>query len=230
MAADLCLFDTPINIPFVIGISGKKRSGKDTVANMLTECFDRDNTALANPQSVTRYSMAQKLKDVLMIMGYTFEQLNGNEKESSCQHSSGLTPRQAMQNVGMFFRQHGNYWLNCFVDKLRDINDTSNSVVIVSDIRFEDEANFIKNAWGIRIHLVTNQREGKAPLAAGAACTDKLYDQHISENSIDVSGADYIIDNNGTLDNLKKNVERLFDKIVDDRKRLLSSYKKHDDI
>lgn len=163
--------------------------------------------------------MAGKLKELLVTMGYTDEQLNGNNKELPCGHSSGLTPRKAMQYFGMFFRQPINYWLNCLATVIQQADE--NTVVIISDIRFKDEAQFVREGWGNLVYVLRDQIHltamGLSP------------DVHVSENSIDVCDADYCVENNASVDDLKIQTKMIFNKLITQRKKMLQLYEKYKD-
>ena len=55
----------------IIGISGKKRSGKDTISDYLIQEY-----------KFIKYGFADPIKDIAkIIFGFTEEQLYGNEKD-----------------------------------------------------------------------------------------------------------------------------------------------------
>ncbi len=73
-----------------------------------------------------------------------------------------------------------------FIDK--------NEVIIIKDIRFENEAAFIRNHEGQIWHIVRNNVE--------------KVNAHRSELGISVSNSDIVIDNNGTLEQLAAAVDK----------------------
>lgn len=151
----------------LIGIAGKKRVGKDTAAAILAKEFD-----------MSTFAFAGKIKDMLEALGFHY---SDDMKYQPCGHSSGMTPREAMRYIGMELRTPINYWIQCARAQLER---TPN--LIISDVRFADEAQFIHENHGIIIMI---NRE--LPL-----------DEHTSE-SLHGIDADYYIDNNGTVDELK---------------------------
>lgn len=171
----------------LIGICGKKRHGKDTVAQILKKNYGYGIHHFADP-----------LKEACsLIFGFTDEQLNGADKEA-IDGFWKTTPRNIMQVVGTeLFRDElpkyvdgiGNdIWLKSFIKRYDDTKR-----VVIADVRFENEYNWIKSAGGIVIKV---QR---------VSLNDK--DMHASENTS--LPADFVITNDGTIGDLEVEVERI---------------------
>lgn len=65
--------------PLIIGISGRKQSGKSTTANYLYH-----NLKDVRFQNITIFTFAEPLKEMLRtIMGLTWEQLNGTDEQKN---------------------------------------------------------------------------------------------------------------------------------------------------
>jgi hypothetical protein len=75
---------------------------------------------------------------------------------------------------------------------------TKDFVYLISDCRFPNEADFVKNNNGILIKVI-----GKA----FETDRDKMHESEIALDNYDKF--DYIIDNTGTLDDLKNNIFNL---------------------
>lgn len=173
----------------IIGVCGKKFSGKSTVARLLH-----------NATGYEVVSFADKLKDVCCVLsGCTREQLEDYEfKENElvpdylrpyCGNAEKPTYRAFLQHFGSEVMRgvNDNIWIDCTLG-----NCGSN--VIVPDVRFPNEAKAVKARGGIVIKVV---REG---------CGG---DSHCSEVSIDDIVPDYTLFNDTTLENLVANVDTL---------------------
>ena len=207
----------------LISVSGKKGSGKNLVAAIIT-----DLTYDQAPWEVK--SFADKLKYITCsLIGCTREQLENREfKEKelgeewwywcifkTSQRVSYLdnkefdksdlsvnlikpTVRELLQEVGTDAMRnviHPNIWVNGL---FADYN--ASSKWIISDTRFPNEIESIKkhNGLTIRINRDSFLRTGKV--------FDT--DNHESETALDdYQGFDYVIDNNGTIEELKEVVK-----------------------
>ena len=199
----------------IIGISGKKRSGKDTISNFLIDNYD-----------FIKYGFADPIKDIAkIIFGFTDEQLYGNLKEK-IDDRWGISPRNFFQKFGTeygrcifqehfpeIFDNHNKKTLNkktlnkktlwVLVFKkwyLKKIKENPSIKIVINDVRFIDEYNCIKELGGYILKVERN---------------NLIVDQHISENDLDKSFEndktleyDTIIENNGTL-------QDLYDKIIE---------------
>lgn len=164
----------------IIGLSGRKQSGKDTLFGLLKESLP--------DLKVERVAFADALKrEVAHACGVTVEQI---EREKS-------RWRGLLQHWGTEFRRHDNenYWIDRAREKIETERGLGADVTVVTDVRFENEAGMVRDMGGLLVRIV---RHG-----AGAA------DSHSSETSMDNQPYDLSIDNTGTLEALKSNVQLL---------------------
>ncbi len=98
-----------------------------------------------------------------------------------------------------------NFWLKKLADKIN--NDNENDVIIITDARFPNEIEDIQdyvNDW----RFVPIRIEREIPRNA-------LINEHSSEKALDdYKFWEYIVDNNGTLENLKESSSRAVDEIL----------------
>ena len=203
--------------PNLIGISGKMGSGKDTLSIVMNYIAD-DNA----PDSIGRWTQdvddfayknkkySEKLKYmVCFLIGCNRSDLEDREfKEKELgEEWDGLTPRKLLQLLGTEAgRQiiHPNIWVNAlFADYENNKSEwlsATNSKWIITDVRFPNEANIIKEKGGIMIRINRPQY-----LDNGLVIRKN---EHLSETSLDeYDKFDYVIENDGD------SVQDLIDKV-----------------
>lgn len=177
--------------PLLIGLSGLARVGKDTAAQHLV-----------NQHGFQSYAFMDPLRDGLMhILNLEPSDFEGEQKEQVLPWL-GRSPRYLMQTLGTEWGRdtvHPELWLLLAVqnlDLLARTHDTARGFV-VSDLRFENEAEFIRQRGGVVIHI---QR-----IAAGAVAP------HRSEGGIWGAQGDWFLPNDGTIEDLQTNLNKIVD-------------------
>jgi energy-coupling factor transporter ATP-binding protein EcfA2 len=193
-----------MSLPKLIGILGRSRSGKDTVANIIMDLY---------PNYYKIYRFAQPIKNALTeIYNFTPEQLEDDQKEQiDCRYN--ITPRKAMQEMTMFYLdKHGPGF---FSDKLFTIYDNNNNNnnqnntqnntqnnnqygTIIPDVRYEHDIYQIRKRGGIILKITR----------------PSLTVQHVIENNIIDLNGDYEIINDGDIQLLKTRLTQIFNQIL----------------
>lgn len=208
----------------LIGISGKIKSGKDTVGEMLYNlgCVE---------YNVYKYSFADSLKKIVAsIVDCNYESLNDQEFKAShipnfmkitkdgiithvvpCSKVfykdifrtyEVVTYREALQFFGDKFRsEYGqDFWIRMLRSNLISGELSFN---IITDVRYKNEADFIKSNKGILIRVDRPEIQ-----------TPKNISSHSSEIELDnYPNFDYVIENNGTLEELESKVRLIYNSI-----------------
>ena len=207
----------------IIGICGFIGSGKDTVADYLT-----------NFHEFRRESFANSLKDaVAQVFGWDRTMLEGRTKQarewreqvdpwwSDRLKMPELTPRWVLQHWGTEVCRYGfhdDIWIASLENKLRHSEDD----VVISDCRFPNEIAAIKRAGGQVVRVVRgpepewydaalafNRGEnGNMRWATSKSQLNKLK-IHASETAWVGTKFDAVLDNNGSLDDLYLQIQRL---------------------
>ena len=128
----------------IIGLVGKAKSGKDTVADYLVQNFDFKKVAFADD-----------LKRLCVDMfNLTDEQVNTQEGKATIDTRYNLTPRELLQMVGTdWFRSvYPMIWVDRLATKLRAAGPNDNYVV--TDIRFANEMAVIQQLGGYNVKLI----------------------------------------------------------------------------
>jgi hypothetical protein len=127
----------------LIGISGKRGSGKDLLGSILV-----------GEHGFKRFSFAQSLKKhVRDFMNLTEEQTDGELKEKPTAYVRGdwscWTPRELMIEVGQFYRKFdSNFWVRKVLPYALDERNAC-----ITDVRFNNEAEAIRSAGGLLVRL-----------------------------------------------------------------------------
>ena len=205
----------------IIGICGFIGSGKDTIADYLT-----------TEHGFRRDSFAATLKDAIsMIFGWDRDLLEGRTKYSrewreqrdewwSERLGREITPRLMLQLWGTEVCRrgfHNDIWVASLENKVRQSKDD----VVISDCRFPNEIQAIRNQGGIVIRVVRGPEPDwyKAALdynaglkrvgwAIGRDTLEKA-GVHASEYSWVGTDFDYVLNNNGSVDDLYRQVSDL---------------------
>jgi hypothetical protein len=198
----------------IIGICGFIGSGKDTAADYLV-----------NFHEFRRDSFAATLKDaVAAVFGWDRELLEGRTKQArewreqidpwwaERLNMPELTPRLVLQLWGTEVCRrsfHDDIWIASLESRLRNSKDN----IVISDCRFPNEIKAIKNAGGIVVCVERGIQPHWVDIAVQAnkgvaSAANWLSDEkiHASETAWVGTNFDYILDNNGTVDDLYKRI------------------------
>ena len=125
----------------VIGLHGRARSGKDTVANFI----------LAYRGGYI-YSFADPIRAMLVPLGIDMRDPYWQDRKEEDIPALGASPRRLMQTLGTEWgRELINPELWLILAKQRLINFGPG--MIVADVRFENEAAWIRSQGGRIIHI-----------------------------------------------------------------------------
>ena len=211
----------------IISIVGFIGSGKDTVADYL-----------ANIHQFRRESFASTLKDsVAAVFGWDRTLLEGRTRQSREWRETvdpwwanrlnlpHLTPRWVLQQWGTEVVRksfHDDTWIASLENKIRKITDD----VVISDCRFVNEIQAIRNQGGIVVRVTRGEvppwynwaveynnsaimRRGEMMRTADQEESPIKYKIHLSEWAWAGTKFDHVFSNNGTLDELYKSINDL---------------------
>ena len=178
------------NLPRIIAICGRKRTGKDTIAQHLCEKYGYKNAKFADP-------LKQAVKG---LFGFTDRQIEVDKEELD--PFWGITPRNAMQFIGSHVVQFEFQKLlpgisrDFFVKSL--LAKYENQHIVISDMRFKHEYDAIQRIEGSLIIKVTRDVED--------------LDTHISEIEVDEIHPECCVHNNGTIKMLIERIDHILGK------------------
>jgi hypothetical protein len=124
----------------IIGFSGRMGCGKTTAAKYLVANYNFRRVRFAGP-----------LKAMMAALGLSQEEIEGSLKETPCDLLCGKTPRWAMQSIGTEWGRDmiGSELLVNAWHRAR----IGHELVVVDDVRFENEAAAIKSAGGVLVRI-----------------------------------------------------------------------------
>ena len=160
----------------LIGITGKARSGKNTIADLILSHVGGYHYAFADPIRAMMaaldidmsdpYWQARKEKPILVL---------------------GKSPRQMMQTLGTEWGRncvHPNLWVILAAAEFAK----AGRGMVISDVRFENEAAWLRETGGLLIHVVRNN-------------LPEVH-AHSSEAGVEFKPGDMQLTNDGTLEEL----------------------------
>ena len=176
--------------PLLIGLTGPARSGKSTAAEHLVGTYLLEHYAFADP-----------LRDGLMaIFNLDPTDFEGDRKEQPLAWLE-RSPRQLMQSMGTEWARntvHPDVWVKLAEQNLEYMTKALGAVlgIIVSDVRFENEADLIRRRGGTVIHILRPNALAVNP--------------HISEAGIAANSADLTLPNYGTVEGFLRSLDEVF--------------------
>ena len=169
--------------PMLIGLSGKAGSGKDTAGKFLCDRY-----------KCLHYYFAKPLKEGAKIMfALTDEQIKNKEQVIE---PWGMSPRKLYQRLGTEVGRgiDVNIWVK---NAEMFVRQNAGFTVVITDVRFSNEAFWIHNRGGVVINIVREQNDIKE-------------NKHSSEDGLKPDDIDLTIYNNGTIEELKMSLTSTF--------------------
>lgn len=178
----------------LIGLMGKKYSGKDTASDIIVSNYN-----------FKKISFAEPLKKICMEL-FNFSQEQMETKKETIDERWNTTPRTVLQYIGTeVFRKdinkiiphiENNFWVKSL--EYNYIGKYDN--LVISDVRFQNEVDMIHKYGGIVIKLTRDNNN---------------IDNHESESNIDyIINYDYVVNNNSTLNDLTNSIMDILKNII----------------
>lgn len=192
---------------YKIAICGKAKSGKNTIAKMIKKELSKHE-----PISCGYIAFADPVKSIARTMFPDMPEkyLTGSSEyrnstiPGAFKESIPLTVRQLLIDIGTGLGRayKADIWLDVFDYNLAKLENKNHNMIILTDCRFINEHNHIKNKGFFNLKIVRDQ-------------SDNI--NHISEteqDSIPISDFDYVVYNNGSLNDLKIEVQKVVNKLI----------------
>ena len=170
----------------LLGLAGPAGAGKDTAANILKELYGYESLAFAGV-----------LKGMLNVAGVLEPR---REDKEAVNPAWGFSYRHAAQTLGTEWGRalHPDFWVQATQRQL----ETMQGHVVITDVRFENEARMIRRSGGVVVHITgrrTALSEATAAHASEAGLAHLIWDENLR--------------NDGTLPQLTANIGDLLQRI-----------------
>lgn len=172
-----------------IAITGRMRSGKDTVAAYIGHHY-----------SHTLMGFGEGVADVIATY---FPEAWADGK-----------PRKHFQVIGQGFRQlNPDIWVDDLVRRMKGLDR-----VVVTDLRQQNEYERLKQLGFTILKVEAGEAERIERIKAAGESVDYDTLHHETEESVDSLPFDYLISNNATLDDLYRQVDWVMNELRKDEK------------
>ena len=173
----------------LIGLTGPARTGKSSAANHLAQEHNFECYAFANPIR----------EGVAAIFNLNPEDFEGEAKEQPIAWL-GRSPRQLMQLLGTEWGRHmisANLWIDLAEQNLSCMEELFSTApgFVISDVRFENEADFIRKRGGTIIHLSRADAPSVNP--------------HLTEAGVAIQPNDLILQNDDGIEDLYGQIDEM---------------------
>lgn len=195
----------PRTQPLILGISGKKRHGKDSVAQILSARW-----------GVQRLAFADHLKWLAMkTWDLSFEQVYGDDLKEVVDPRWGLTPRFMLQQLGTQVGRniHVETWVRKALDTIQ--RAYRGEIVLLPDLRAREFGEFTFTPGTAAVWAIPDCRfpgEADAVHRAGGVVIKVVRpsvvstDTHASETEVDQVQEDHLVINDGSVADLEQHV------------------------
>jgi hypothetical protein len=165
-------------LPPIIGIVGRSRAGKDTIASIIIEL---------HPEYQIQRLASPLKKAVAALYNFSPTQLEDDTKEV-VDTRWNKTPREAIQSLTDYMMSY--MGTDFFTRRL--YNDSAiPKHMIICDVRYDHDIVEIKKRGGIVIKVDRSTN---------------MHIKHLFENHVDALVGDFEVHNNGTIDDLRREV------------------------
>lgn len=184
----------------LIGLHGKAGCGKSTVGDYLTKSQDAIQLSFALPLKLAA-------TELFAISFDYFE--NQDLKNQKLLEWPEYTPREILQKLGTEGMRNlfgENFWIKRMNLEI-ETNVYDGDLVVITDCRFQNEVDYIKDNGGIVIHLTRAGADGKVGIQ-----------NHASEAELDFStftDSNYVrVSNDGTIHKLYENIDHIVNHLI----------------
>jgi hypothetical protein len=177
----------------IIGITGIKESGKDLAATYIHQFY--------------KYKIFKFAAPIIEIIIFLLKSAGVSKKniyKYTTSNKEDIVP-EVNASYRMLAKGIGTTWGRDFIKNdiwinIVELASADCKKVVISDLRLDNEAEWIKNKDPKNIIIKLNRNTGNV-------------DDHITEAGINPSYIDYTIDNNGSLGDLYKELDKILKKL-----------------
>lgn len=194
--------------PCIVAFTGKKGAGKDTAARILKDLMIKKWGKKEVTEDVRHFAFADPLKQaceiIFMLEHHQLHDPLG--KENPDPRWGNKSARELMQLFGTEVTRNIDPDTFCKNMRYRIEESPPYYVILITDCRFENEAKLVHELGGKIVQITRAVPDAKRV----------KFGDHASEMGIPSEYVDFTIANDGpNTDDLRKELDNLFDKLVD---------------
>lgn len=189
-----------MSFPKIIAIAGLKGSGKNTVADIIQDLYDKD----ANFETIAFADPIRKQIEHIFSLDGSDKQYDSFKRSTMLFNvghpgSQSIYSRRAVREIGMLMRSYDE---NQFTKYVHDrIESDPSKTWIITDLRFQNELDYLMGyPLGNTLIIKVNR--------------DVEKDNHVTEQGIADEFCGVILNNNGTRDDLTFQIENELNKYI----------------
>jgi ABC-type oligopeptide transport system ATPase subunit len=178
----------------IIALNGYSGSGKDTVGKIIQDLLQKeDDTSMGFPSWEIKKFADKVTQCFKLITGTNYHKLSREEKEK-CRD----------QYIEFAEKQKEIFGENVWINSLFCYQELQNPNWIISDLRFPNEYQVVKDREGIVVKINRFNKEHFNDVANGREAV-----LHSSETSLDNHNFDYVINNDSDIPHLIEEVRKM---------------------
>lgn len=197
-----------------IAISGKARSGKDTFSSLFIQQYiNKTKIHWSKYNSVIiAASLADPIKEIIMTMFPKTDKdilYGASEKRSNIvpgvfRNEQPVTYRQLLQELGTEVGRSykDTIWLDVMDHKIELAEQNNVELFIINDVRFKNEFLHLKNS-GFKMIRIKRRKS-----------SNMKHSSETEQNDILDNEFDFVINNNGTIENLYKKISKILSDVI----------------
>lgn len=137
----------------IVGLHGKAGAGKDTAAQYLAEALQ------ARQRKTATMAFAEPMRAALLAMGVPSSYIYNRELKEQPVPGFGRSYRELAQTMGTEWGRTYNgddFWIQLLAERVVVLGTAGRlpDVLLVTDVRFQNEADWIKARGGLLVHVV----------------------------------------------------------------------------
>lgn len=178
----------------IIGIAGHAGAGKGTIAKWFGDVHQAFEDSFAFPIKQTLIGMFPQW--------LTWKHFEDRDLKEAAIPELGRSPRELAQLLGTEFgrRAHSDLWVIMLAERMkRYFPHGRTTPYVIADLRFDNEADWIRANGGIVIHVERPEFDGNVGVRG-----------HASEAGLTAEVEDYYFCNKGTIDDLRFDLAQTF--------------------
>jgi len=172
----------------IITLTGHKGAGKDTIAALIYDLLGPSVRTIAFADPIKLQIM--KFFDLSSTHQYDLFKRTDVLYKLDADHSHSVSGRHIVREIGMLMRAYNTFQFTEYVKD--EIKQDPNSTWVITDLRFDNEYLLVKSFGGPIVKVYKPDECHK--------------DMHITERGFDDELCDYVIQNDGTIEDLKQKV------------------------